>query len=332
MSTTHTHNANPVHSSTPLWCELGYEGLSERDYYFYLNNIQSYPDFLPTASQLANKFLHAAERRQLAPDLAKNLQYFDYTPARLDARLQQILWDYADRYAQFDVERRASATSRQRIIAALCQFAPTNLIDGAWLKNIPALGLETNSQGLLHSIWLDESGDGNSLVSHAEIYRRLLRSVGAEMPEAASRAFVHQQALHEDAFTNPVFQLAVAQFPQILFPELLGMTLFYEWDASVSSLPVVKLLEHPSIGIDAYFFKLHMEIDNVDNGHAAAAREAVVIQLEETRRAHGEDAMQREWRRIWNGYVAFATTGKLLTRCDVVRTKCKGGINIENVG
>jgi hypothetical protein len=64
-------------------------------------------------------------------------------------------------------------------------------------------------------------------------------------------------------------------------------------------------------GLDTQIYDMHVAIDNASTGHGAMARRAIELHLEKVRIASGDDAMQRQWKRIWDGYVAFATTGNL---------------------
>jgi hypothetical protein len=69
----------------------------------------------------------------------------------------------------------------------------------------------------------------------------------------------------------------------------------------------VRLLEHH--GINPQFFTMHIGIDNAASGHGAKARDAVVHYLEDVYDSGGDTAVQQQWQRIWNGYVAFGTVG-----------------------
>ena len=67
-------------------------------------------------------------------------------------------------------------------------------------------------------------------------------------------------------------------------------------------------------GIDSQFWRMHVGIDNAVDGHGAKARNAVNVYLDNVLRESGREAMQREWKRIWTGFVAFATAGMGLSR------------------
>jgi hypothetical protein len=72
--------------------------------------------------------------------------------------------------------------------------------------------------------------------------------------------------------------------------------------------PTRDLMEY--VGIDAHFYIMHIGIDNAVNGHGQRAAEAVRLYLQNIRAlGEGEAAVQRAWRRIWNGFVAFGTIG-----------------------
>src|SRR5919202_6084042 len=62
-------------------------------------------------------------------------------------------------------------------------------------------------------------------------------------------------------------------------------------------------------GINPQFYRPHGGIDHAPDGHGAKAKHAVKLYLDEVRATSGEHTAQEQWRRIWNGYVAFRTTG-----------------------
>ena len=85
------------------------------------------------------------------------------------------------------------------------------------------------------------------------------------------------------------------------------MTLYLEWEASPTLTPTVRMLR--GRGLNAHFYQLHVAIDNITAGHGALALQAVKSYLAEKREEGGETAVDVSWRRIWNGYVTWATLG-----------------------
>jgi len=59
-------------------------------------------------------------------------------------------------------------------------------------------------------------------------------------------------------------------------------------------------------GFDDCYEQAHLTIDNFSAGHTRQAADIIVSFLDGVRRASGEAAVQREWRRVWRGYAAFS--------------------------
>lgn len=277
-----------------------YEGLGWGEYFYYLANIEDYPDFLPKARELALNFFARADYSD--PHYAP----FDYTPEALNERMD---WIYNDFVAQMDNVHWLDELkfSREAVIENLRQKAPMNLVDGAWLQNILRTGPCDEVQARLFSVWTDEAGNGKTEYNHCNVYDALLRSLNVYLPPLRSRQFAEADFFLPSAFENPVFQLAVGLFPQEFLPELLGMTLYLEWEATPTLTPTVRMLRGRNI--DPHFYELHVAIDNVASGHGALAKEAVGLYLDRVRSGGGDREAQSQWRRIWAGYVTWATVG-----------------------
>src|SRR5262249_2561554 len=161
---------------------------------------------------------------------------------------------------------------------------------------------EVNS--LLFDIWSDETGNGNPALNHSNLYTALLQGLGIYLPDITSRAYADDPRFFDSAFTVPLFELVVSQFSEEFFPEILGMTLYLEWEV-LSLVPGVQRWEAQSPRIDAQFLRMHIGIDNAVDGHGAKAKRAVKLYLDHVLRESGEDEMRAQWKRIWTGYVAF---------------------------
>ena len=145
-------------------------------------------------------------------------------------------------------------------------------------------------------------------MNHCRLYQELLTSVGFPVFDVPSRQFAENESILTSAFTQPAYSVALSQFSQEFFPELLGTTLQIEW--SVLSLwPSAELLDH--YGYDSHFYHLHIGIDNAAAGHGWRAKNAVLLYLRKYKEVHGEEKMQSIWRRIWNGFLAYDALGNL---------------------
>jgi hypothetical protein len=282
--------------------------MRDRDYFHIMLNLDSYEGFLPTARSLADTFLGAARAKLAAGSLEPELRAFPYSATAFTERMNEIYQGLADDVARYEAQRGWTRRTRADVIEWMVQMAPFNQTDGAWLHSIAPVGPMNEVQALLFSIYSDEIGGGDPDRNHANIYTELLRSVDIDLPDLRAREYVDNPQIVDAAFTLPLFQLVVSQFPQDYFPELLGMTQYLEW-SSVELRSQVLLNRH--FGLPTRFYEMHVAIDNAVSGHGAIAQRAVKRYLEQVRVDLGDAAQQEQWERVWIGYVAFATTGNL---------------------
>jgi hypothetical protein len=296
-----------------------YDGLNDRDYFYLMLNLDSYPDFRPKAKQLAQQFLddawHLTEIPAAQGGVDDYLRFFPYTEGAFRERMEEIYSIMlrskldAEEKDPKDPKNPSNPRFLSEVVERIRQLAPFNQLDGAWLRNISQAGPIDEINSLLFSIWMDEAGDGNPEQNHANLYTKLLESVGISLPPVNSREYVDNADLLDSAFTAPLFELVISEFTRTFFPEILGMTLQLEWEV-INLWPGIIRLE--AWGIDTHFYRMHVGIDNAANGHGAKARQAVEMYLDRVRQQTGsEDEVQRQWKRIWNGYVAFETVGKI---------------------
>jgi len=285
-----------------------YEKLRDRDYFHIMLNLDSYEGFLPTARTLAEAFLEAARTKLKTGTLEPELRAFPYSVEAFSTRLDEIYAGLADDVSRYEAQRGWTRRTRDDVVEWMLQMAPFNQTDGAWLRTIAPVGPMNEVEALLFSIYADEIGAGDPDRNHANVYTELLHSVDIDLPDIRSRGYAEHPEIVDAAYTLPLFQLVVSQFPQDYFPELLGMTQYLEW-SSVELRSQVLLNRH--FGLDTRFYEMHVAIDNASSGHGAIAKRAVQQYLEQVRCDLGDDAMQAMWARVWAGYVAFATTGNL---------------------
>jgi hypothetical protein len=277
------------------------------EYYHLLVNIEDHPDFIPKARALALDFLTKGDFSD------PHYEKFDYTLEAFNQRMKKIYDDFvADMESPHWLDtgdlgdQQVGRFSDAAVFEQLRQKAPFNLTDGAWLQNILHTGPCNQVQANLFSIWVDEAGNGRTELNHCNVYDTLLRSGNIFLPPIASKDFIDVGIL-PSAYESSVFQICVGLFPEDFLPELLGMTLYLEWEATPTLTPTVRMLRNRNIS--PHFYQLHVAIDNISAGHGALAKEAIELYLEQIGREGGDAQVQSQWRRIWNGYVTWATLG-----------------------
>ncbi|MDL2356521.1 MAG: iron-containing redox enzyme family protein [Pseudomonadota bacterium] len=152
-------------------------------------------------------------------------------------------------------------TCKAHALYFLKGVAPTKLVDGAWLFGL----LKHWQQGAMRPLittYLEELGNGVPEKNHVVIFQQLIDAHGCDQ----------WHSLSEPHFVAGLVQLAMAHNADQFLPELIGYNLGYE------QLPLHLLItayELNELGIDPYYFTLHVTVDNADSGHARKAWEAL---------------------------------------------------------
>lgn len=155
--------------------------------------------------------------------------------------------------------------TRSHALNFLNAVAPTKLVDGAWLYGLTAHWDDPRLRPL-QRIYLEELGDGDAALNHVLLYRQLLDQQDCDHPELLTASHYRQGAV----------QLALAYNADEFLPEIIGFNLGYE------QLPLHLLItayELRELGIDPYYFTLHITIDNSHAGHARKAFQGLINML-----------------------------------------------------
>lgn len=191
------------------------------------------------------------------------------------------------RYRQYLSTRKLGGTrqyfsSKSHALYFLKAVAPTKLVDGAWLYGLLQHWNDARFAFLIR-IYLEELGEGLPDKNHVVLYQKLLTSHGCEQ-------WKNQPDHH---YVQGAIQLSLAHHAAEFLPEVIGFNLGYE------QLPLHLLItayELNELGIDPYYFTLHVTIDNAATGHAQKSVQAVVDAMPHVA---DQDAF---YRRVINGY------------------------------
>lgn len=199
-----------------------------------------------------------AVARELPSDLPSNL-------GQLQAWIEERTEIVGQQYRDYLAARKNGAPRRYFSCRAHALYfikgvAPTKLVDGAWLYGLTRQWDDVAFHPLIKT-YLEELGDGLPDKNHVTLYRKLLATHGCESWED----------LGDDHFLQGALQLALGHHAEHFLPEVVGYNLGYE------QLPLHLLItsyELNELGIDPYYFTLHVTVDNAASGHARKAVQA----------------------------------------------------------
>ena len=195
----------------------------------------------------------------------------------------------------------------------LKQQAPVKFVDGAWLAHIHKITTPFALRGITKAAWQvmsEELGDGDLSKHHVYLYRQLLEDAGCPLPNGHSADFIKPSLWdgvnNHGAWEAAVSQLLISLFPNEFLPEILGFNMHYELITLDTMLAAHEL---KALGINPYYFLIHIAIDNADSGHAAMATHTVTRYLDMVRATEGEAALELAWKRVQVGYTLSQTLG-----------------------
>jgi hypothetical protein len=196
-------------------------------------------------------------------------------------------------YQRYLAARQQSAprrlfTTKSHALHFLQAVAPTKLVDGAWLYGLVNLWQDARFSSLI-KIYLEELGDGDQAQNHVLLYKKLLAEHDCEQ----------WSELPDEYFTQGTIQLALGLHAEDFIPEVIGFNLGYE------QLPLHLLMtayELKELGINPYYFTLHVTIDNVATGHARKSLEALLDNMPVAVDGKSRMTQQEYLRRVCNGY------------------------------
>jgi Iron-containing redox enzyme len=277
---------------------------ADRELFYRLVNVESYPNTRPVAARRAERLLADSEIMFSCGAAGRytDASYFDYSPQALYQRAERV---YAEKlvrpYRPLEV-----IPSREEVVFLQTTYALGALVDAAWIHRVANVGRsERPCDAALFAIYADEVGHGDLRKNHITLIHRALRSMGITLPHIRDVAFLQQDDLPDDLYGFSLHQLCMALFPDTYFAEILGYNLAIEmFGLGELRLHEIQKLRH--YGFDDCYERAHLTIDNLSAGHSRQAADIIVCHLDEVRRALGDAAVQPEWRRVWRGYASLA--------------------------
>lgn len=279
--------------------------------YFQLHGLEKFSDVLPRAKRVLLSLLkETSAAAQALPEHESILSVQSFSRQELEEFQRRRDNNIGKEWEQYNIRRKEGGPrelfgDREEAIWWLKQIAPVKYVDGAWLGYIGKVTTPFALQNTMKGAWQilsEELGDGDLGKNHVQVYHKLLETIAPGFPTAEVLDFGHprHQLDSPSIWKSALAQLLVSLFPREFLPEILGFNLHFE-AISMDTLKAGKELKE--VGIDPYYFILHVSIDNAHSGHSAIAIEVVCEYMDYIRRVEGEEAAQKTWKKIQAGYV-----------------------------
>lgn len=183
---------------------------NSHDLFYALIHISEHYAVLPTAYRFLKQHFQEAHQEYAAHFSAK------YSPASLTALLKHTS-------SEHPYPLPATALN-----ACLVQYAPIYFTELGWLAGITQT--VTNQTPLvvgLMATYLRLTAGKQGIAASREIYHAHLLADGIALPALHTLAFTKQADVGDEIFDFAAIQLALAQFPRVFLPEILGFSLSY---------------------------------------------------------------------------------------------------------
>ena len=284
-----------------------------KDLYFKLQNLDQHPEILPQArdlliSMFSETLAEAVKKPEsgiLSMDKYTREGLVGFVQTKDDQMIQQ--WeDYLTR--RKNGSPKELFKDREEAKWWLKQVAPAKYVDGAWLGHINKITTPFALRRATKIAWQvlsEELGDGDVRKNHVYVFVELMKEIGSGLPRGDTADLIHpRHGLNEAAvWKAAVAQLLISLFPHEFLPEILGFNLHFE-GLTLETLKAAKELEE--LKINAYYFFLHVTIDNADSGHTMMAMQAVIEYFEHVQATQGAQAVEHAWRRFQTGFILSA--------------------------
>lgn len=281
-----------------------------KELYFQLQNLDQYPHILPQARDLLISMFSETLAEAVKSPGSGILSVEKYSREGL-ARFVQVKDDQMIQQWEDYLTRRKSGAPKELFKDRdeakwwLKQVAPAKYVDGAWLGHINKITTPFALRRATKIAWqvlTEELGDGDVRKNHVYVFAELMKEIGSGLPRGDTADFIDpRHELNEPAvWKAAVAQLLISLFPHEFLPEILGFNLHFE-GLTLETLKAAKELEE--LKINAYYFFLHVTIDNADSGHTMMAMHAVIEYFEHLQATQGTEAVDHAWRRFQTGFI-----------------------------
>lgn len=207
---------NPLHELNPFNPALR-PAFSSRAYKAALNYQQD-------SRHLFYTLIHISEHTAVLPAI------YHYIQQHLTEVNRQYALHYSEPYHPDTISVALNTplpdpgSAELNLIACLLQSSPVILTEACWLQAVSQAATSQSPMAVKLMVVYLSLTQGES---YKALYPSLLITAGIEMPALHTWTFARQEQISDCIFELATLQLALAHFPRVFFPEILGFTLAY---------------------------------------------------------------------------------------------------------
>ncbi len=185
--------------------------IDRRQLFYQLNQPTPLHALMPRAYDLISQEINKAESIYLSSIIQ-------------DYNLEKLLQLQADRIAALPEH----LLNEKNVRECVTQTAAILMTQPCWLQHITQSSTSQSPIAVqLLAIYLQLTGKGQRGTDLLVLHRALLLATGVEAPELYCYDYSQQANVLSEMIDFAVVQLALARFPRVLFPEIVGFTLAY---------------------------------------------------------------------------------------------------------
>lgn len=188
------------------------------------------PDYQGNSRDLFYALIHISEHYTALP------QAYHYLKQHFQSVNEQYIANFSEKHNPVSLGNLLkNAESRHSynlpdtaLTECLAQYAPIYFTEPSWLATVAQTATNQSPLAIdLMAMYLRLTAGNQGIANSREIYHAHLLSSGVELPAPHTLAFAEQTDIGDEVFDFAAIQLALAQFPRVFFPEILGFTLSY---------------------------------------------------------------------------------------------------------
>ncbi len=289
--------------------------ISERQLFYRFLNSESFPETRIEAAKYSDSILEGTIQKLNKHDsmlIMQGFDRFDYDPKIAKDRIAAFTQHINAEFSKFPTWY---GSSKEKFLDFLLNSSPYHLSLKSWLKSCLPEGEWDRIGAEFSQAYVKEVGIADSSKGRFNIYINMMKTLGIYLPAFSSDAFANYKqkvtdsfGMIDEAYLAPLLAISASLNPRAYRPELMGILLGHV-ACSRWYRPDIKLIRELDLEINfTLFLETVYPVESIERDESKLVLEAIQNYLENIEVTEGQEAKENYWKRIWNGFVSFATS------------------------